>query len=166
MGVHTEPEITTYWNTDFNKGPLHSIPSHITLCWFQQIKRYQICCQRDCSLNIQRYVFADIELLPIGGGASTGRAYHPIASVSREVRELYLSQPYLVVTNNAPLPVRYTWYKSLPKLASCLLRIQEFYCATYIGILYIQTSRITARLIRDGILSPFLECTVEPSLEG
>jgi hypothetical protein len=33
MGVHTEPEIAMYWNTDFNKGPLHSITTHITPGW-------------------------------------------------------------------------------------------------------------------------------------
>jgi hypothetical protein len=30
MGVHTEPQIEIYWNSDFNKGPLHSITSHIS----------------------------------------------------------------------------------------------------------------------------------------
>jgi Transposase IS4 len=40
MGVHEEPQVEMYWNTDFNKGPLHSIPTHISLCRFEQIKRY------------------------------------------------------------------------------------------------------------------------------
>jgi hypothetical protein len=40
MGVHEEPRIDMYWNTDFNKGPLHSITNHISLCRFKQIKRY------------------------------------------------------------------------------------------------------------------------------
>jgi hypothetical protein len=40
MGVHDEPRIDMYWNTSFNKGPLHSIQPHISLCRFQQIKRY------------------------------------------------------------------------------------------------------------------------------
>ena len=40
MGVHEEPRINMYWNTDFNKGPLHSITNHISLCRFEQIKRY------------------------------------------------------------------------------------------------------------------------------
>ena len=31
IGVHEEPQIEMYWNTDFNKGPLHSISSHILL---------------------------------------------------------------------------------------------------------------------------------------
>ena len=42
MGVHKEPQIEMYWNTDFNKGPLHSIPKHISLRRFEQIKRYCI----------------------------------------------------------------------------------------------------------------------------
>ena len=40
MGVHEEPQIEMYWNTDFNKGPLHSISSRLSLCRFEQIKRY------------------------------------------------------------------------------------------------------------------------------
>jgi hypothetical protein len=40
MGVYEEPEVSMYWNTDFNIGPLHSIPTHISLRRFQQIKRY------------------------------------------------------------------------------------------------------------------------------
>ena len=40
MGVHEEPQIPMYWNTDFNKGPLYSIPNHILLNRFQQIKRF------------------------------------------------------------------------------------------------------------------------------
>lgn len=40
MGVHEEPQVEMYWNTDFNKGPLHSIPNHISLNRFEQIKRY------------------------------------------------------------------------------------------------------------------------------
>lgn len=46
IGVHEEPQIPMYWNTDFNKGPLHSIPSHISLRRFEQIKRY---CHVSCS---------------------------------------------------------------------------------------------------------------------
>jgi hypothetical protein len=40
MGIHTEPSIPMYWNTDPTKGPIHTIKSHITLNRFQQIKRY------------------------------------------------------------------------------------------------------------------------------
>ena len=31
MGVYEEPEVSMYWNTDFDTGPLHSIPTHISL---------------------------------------------------------------------------------------------------------------------------------------
>ncbi|PMD52736.1 uncharacterized protein K444DRAFT_704011 [Hyaloscypha bicolor E] len=48
MGVHDEPQIEIYWNSDFNKGPLHSITSHISLCRFEQIKRY---CHISCPIN-------------------------------------------------------------------------------------------------------------------
>jgi len=40
MGVYSEPAIDLYWNTDLNKGPLHSVSAYISLNRFQQIKRY------------------------------------------------------------------------------------------------------------------------------
>ena len=40
MGVHEEPQIEMYWNTDFNKGPLYLILSCLSLCCFEQIKWY------------------------------------------------------------------------------------------------------------------------------
>ncbi len=40
MGVHLEPNLALYWNTDLAKGLLHSIPSHLSLIRFEQIKRY------------------------------------------------------------------------------------------------------------------------------
>ena len=40
MGVHIAPNIETYWNTDRSKAPLHTIPLHISLRRYQQIKRY------------------------------------------------------------------------------------------------------------------------------
>jgi hypothetical protein len=40
MGVHKEPNIKTYWNTDFNTSPLHTISNHISLYHFEQIKHY------------------------------------------------------------------------------------------------------------------------------
>ena len=51
MGVHEEPQVEMYWNTDFNKGPLHSILSHISLCRFEQIKRY---CHISCPESDER----------------------------------------------------------------------------------------------------------------
>jgi hypothetical protein len=48
MGVHTEPQIEMYWNSDFNKGPLHSITSHISRNRFEQIKRY---CHISCPIS-------------------------------------------------------------------------------------------------------------------
>ena len=48
MGVYEEPQVEMYWNTDFNKGPLHSILNHMPLCRFEQIKRY---CHISCPEN-------------------------------------------------------------------------------------------------------------------
>jgi hypothetical protein len=29
MGVHEEPQISQYWNTDINIGPIHTLPLHL-----------------------------------------------------------------------------------------------------------------------------------------
>jgi hypothetical protein len=39
-----------YWNTDINKGPLHTLPSHMSLRRYQQIKRY---CHISCHQSDQ-----------------------------------------------------------------------------------------------------------------
>jgi hypothetical protein len=31
IGIHEEPDTSMYWNSDFNKGPLHSILCYISL---------------------------------------------------------------------------------------------------------------------------------------
>ncbi len=51
MGIHKEPQIRMYWNSDFNKGALHSITNHISLRRFEQIKRY---CHISCPESDQR----------------------------------------------------------------------------------------------------------------
>ena len=43
-----------YWNTDFTRGPLHPIPNHISLCRFEQIKRY---CHISCPESDERNGF-------------------------------------------------------------------------------------------------------------
>ena len=51
IGVHEEPQTEMYWNTDFNKGPLHTILTYISLCRFKQIKRY---CYISCPKGDER----------------------------------------------------------------------------------------------------------------
>ncbi len=34
IGIYYKPRVELYWNPDFNKGPLHSITAHISLCRF------------------------------------------------------------------------------------------------------------------------------------
>ena len=53
MGVHREPDINWYWNTEIAKGPIHSIPSYLSLRRFEQIKRYLhiSCIESDKSLG-------------------------------------------------------------------------------------------------------------------
>jgi hypothetical protein len=40
IGIHEEPDISIYWNSDSNKGPIYTIKTYISLIRFQQIKRY------------------------------------------------------------------------------------------------------------------------------
>jgi len=40
MGVHEEPRIDMYWNTDKERGPLHTVSTHIALNRYEEIKRY------------------------------------------------------------------------------------------------------------------------------
>jgi len=32
IGVYEKPQISMYWNVDFNEGPLYIISNHISLC--------------------------------------------------------------------------------------------------------------------------------------
>ena len=40
MGIYKEPDISIYWNSDPNKGPIYTIKTYILLIRFKQIKRY------------------------------------------------------------------------------------------------------------------------------
>jgi hypothetical protein len=77
-----------YWNTDFNKGPLHSIPSHISLRRFEQIKRYcHISCpisdqQRGYYLPSNKIWWYKVEPLASTLQASFQRHYSPSSEVS------------------------------------------------------------------------------------
>jgi hypothetical protein len=55
MGVHKEPQIEHYWRRDRTKGPLHTIPLHMSLIRFEQLKRY---------LHISRTELIDIPSIP------------------------------------------------------------------------------------------------------
>lgn len=88
MGVHEEPQIEMYWNTDFNKGPLHSISSHISLCRFKQIKRY---CHISCPESNERNGYHlpsnkiwwyKVKPLASSIQASSQRYYSPSSKVS------------------------------------------------------------------------------------
>ena len=88
MGVHKEPDIKTYWNTDFNMGPLHTISNHISLCRFEQIKRY---CHVSCPdsdeskgyhLSSNKIWWYKLEPLASSIQASSQRYYSPSSEVS------------------------------------------------------------------------------------
>jgi len=88
IGVHKEPQIEMYWNTDFNKGPLHSISSHISLCRFKQIKRYyHISCPKSDKRNgyhlpSNKIWWYKVEPLASSIQASSQRYYSPSSEVS------------------------------------------------------------------------------------
>ncbi len=88
MGIHEEPKVEMYWNTDFNKGPLHSITSHISLCRFEQIKRYcHISClesdeRKGYHLPSNKVWWYKLEPLASSIQASSQRYYSPSSEVS------------------------------------------------------------------------------------
>ncbi len=88
MGVHNEPRLDMYWNTDFNKGPLHTISTHISLCRFEQIKRF---CHMSCPESDERAGYYlpgnkvwwyKLEPLASSIQASSQRYYSPSSEVS------------------------------------------------------------------------------------
>ncbi len=102
-----------YQNIDFNKGPLHSISSHISLNRFQQLKRnYHISCPESNERNgyylpsnkIQQY---KLEPLASSIQASCQRYYSPSSNVSinelivqcysRYVSSFYLATPLITL---------------------------------------------------------------------
>lgn len=61
----------------------------------------------EISLDIISYASPNMLVLPMGGGVGMRRAHHSIASVSRALRQLYLSQPYPArAEERAMAPVR------------------------------------------------------------
>jgi hypothetical protein len=88
IGVHKEPQIPMYWNTDFNKGPLHTISEHISLRRFKQIKRYyHISCSKSdqkegCYLPSNKIWWYKVEPLALALQASFQRYYSPSSEVS------------------------------------------------------------------------------------
>jgi hypothetical protein len=88
MGVHEEPQIEMYWNSDFQRGPLHPVSQHITLCRFEQIKRYcHISCieSDECAgyhLPANRIWWYKMEPLASSIQASSQRYYCPSSEVS------------------------------------------------------------------------------------
>jgi hypothetical protein len=88
MGVHEEPRIEMYWNTDFNKGPLHSISNHMSLNRFQQIKRYchisnsEYDQEQGYHLPSNKIWWYKLEPLASSIQASSQRYYSPSSEVS------------------------------------------------------------------------------------
>jgi hypothetical protein len=88
MGVHYEPHIELYWNSDFNKGPLHTISRYMPIMRFQQLKRY---CYISCSesderngyqLPINKIWWYKLEPLASSIQASCRKYYSPSSKVS------------------------------------------------------------------------------------
>ena len=57
--------------------------------------------------RILGYVIADSRPSPLGGGVRTHAAHHPVASVSRAIRSIYLNHPYSTSTEGREItPVK------------------------------------------------------------
>jgi hypothetical protein len=88
MGVHEEPNIPLYWNTDQNKGPVHTIPKHISQRRFEQIKRYcHVSCaesdvQKGYNLPSNKIWWYKLEPLASSLQASFQQYYSPSSEVS------------------------------------------------------------------------------------
>ncbi|KFY68161.1 hypothetical protein V496_01253 [Pseudogymnoascus sp. VKM F-4515 (FW-2607)] len=54
----------------------------------------------EIAAHIIQYVIAGAQQLPFGGGTTVRRAHHPVASVSRILRSIYLSHPYPTIAKN------------------------------------------------------------------
>lgn len=50
----------------------------------------------EITLHTIKYITAGTQLVPMGGGLGSHRAYHPVALVSRALRKLHLGQRYNV----------------------------------------------------------------------
>ena len=77
-----------YQNTDFNKGPIHTISNHISLCRFQQIKQYcHISCLKSNENNryhlpSNKIWWYKVEPLALALQASFQQYYSPSSKVS------------------------------------------------------------------------------------
>ncbi|KAL5318084.1 hypothetical protein ACEPPN_015188 [Leptodophora sp. 'Broadleaf-Isolate-01'] len=61
----------------------------------------------EITVQILGYIVADARLSPLGGGVRTHAAHHPVASVSRVFRSIYLNQPYSTSTKGREtMPVK------------------------------------------------------------
>jgi hypothetical protein len=95
----------------------------------------------EITLQIIKYVSAGTQLDLMGGGLGSHRVYHPIASVSRALRRLYLSQPY------STAPVRYNigevlHFNDLQTLASFFREGPGQHAALLLVVRYISVSYV------------------------
>ena len=61
----------------------------------------------EITTQILGYIVADARPSPFGGGVRTHAAHHPVASVSRAFRSIYLNQPYTTSTKGREtMPVK------------------------------------------------------------
>jgi len=114
MGVHEEPAIEMYWNTDFNKGPLHTISTHISLRRFQQIKRF---CHISCPESDERAGYHlpcnkiwwyKLEPLASSIQASSQRYYSPSSTVSIDKLMVRCFGRFVVSFSSLTTPLNYS----------------------------------------------------------
>jgi len=86
MGIHKELQIPQYWNSNIHLGLIHTISSYISLCWFEQIKRYCYISDVEDDIRQQRNIgdnwWHKLEPLALSLQSTFVRYYIPSSEVS------------------------------------------------------------------------------------
>lgn len=67
---------------------------------FSNFHGYKIEVPTEIAAHIIQYVIAGAQQLSLGGGTTVRRTHHPVASVCRILRSVYLNQPYPTITKD------------------------------------------------------------------
>lgn len=80
--------------------PAFVMAGHSTPSTFYTFHNYTTAIPAEITSQILGYIIADARPPPLGGGVRTHVAHHPVASVSRAFRSIYLNHPYSTSTKD------------------------------------------------------------------
>jgi len=87
--------------------PAFIMAGHSTPPTFHTFRSNTTFIPAEITSRILGYVVADSRPSPLGGGVRTHAAHHPVASVSRAIRSIYLNHPYSTSTEGREItPVK------------------------------------------------------------